>query len=66
MPTLYYKDAQKLGQKEFRACTAKGLSPYLPVLDDLVPAERMLQGMDLGVVQVPMEFLVGTRSRQRT
>ncbi|MCF2595540.1 BMP family ABC transporter substrate-binding protein [Pseudoflavonifractor phocaeensis] len=66
MPTLYYKDAQKLGQKEFRACTAKGLSPYLPVLDDLVPAERMFQGMDLGVVQVPMEFLVGTRSRQRT
>ena len=50
MPTLYYKDAQKLGQKEFRACTAKGLSPYLPVLDDRVPAERMLQGMDLGGV----------------
>ena len=66
MPTLYYKDAQKLAQKEFRACTAKGEYPYLPALDQFLPVERFNRGVSLGTVQIPMEFIAGTRTGGRT
>ena len=66
MPILYYKDAQKQAQKEFRACTSRGQHPYLPVLDDFIPAVRLNQGTDLGTLQIPMEFVVGTRTGGRT
>lgn len=60
MTTLYYKEAQKRAQKEFRACTSSGQYPYLPVLDEFLPKERMSGGVYMGVVQIPMEFIVGT------
>ena len=66
MPELYYKDAQKLAQKEYRSCVSKGIYPYLPVLDELVSQEQLAKGVDLGVMQVPAEFIVGTRSSGRT
>ncbi len=66
MPALYYRDAQKLGQKEFRACTARGQYPYLPALDQFVPADRLNRGVSLGHCQIPMEFIVGTRTAGRT
>jgi basic membrane lipoprotein Med (substrate-binding protein (PBP1-ABC) superfamily) len=66
MPSQYYKDALKLAQKDFRACTSRGEYPYLPVLDDFLPAERFGQGVDLGTVQIPMEMIVGTRTTGRT
>lgn len=66
MPVSYYRDAMKQAQKEFRACTAKGKYPYLPVLDDFVTSEKIGQGIDLGFAQVPMELLVGTKTGGRT
>ena len=66
MPEQYYKEALKAGQKEYRACIARGVSPVLPVLDDFVPEERVNLGISLGVVQVPAEFIVGTKTRGRT
>ena len=63
MSHLYYKDALKLGQKEFRSCTSKGQYPYLLALEDFVPAERINQGVDLGTIQIPMEFIVGGRGK---
>ena len=30
-----YKNALKSGQRAYRACVARGQSPYLAVLDDL-------------------------------
>ena len=65
MAEVYYKEAQKLGQREYRACVGKGKSPCLPVLDDFIPPERAAAGIDLGVVQIPTEFLVGVKSRSR-
>ncbi len=62
----YYGDAQKLAQKEFRRCIAAGEHPYPPVLDAFIPAEQMAGGVDLGLVQIPMEFIVGTRTQGRT
>lgn len=66
MPTLYYSDALKQGQREFRACVGRGEYPYLPVLDDFVSAERQAQGISLGLVTVPMELVVGTVNSGRT
>lgn len=66
MAKEYYEEAQKLAQKEYRACVAKGEPPYLPVLDELIPAERYTCCESLGIVQVPAEFIVGTKSAGRT
>ena len=66
MPDKYYRDAQRLGQKEQRACTTKGISPYLPVLDDIISPERSSRFSDMGIINVPAEFIVGTRTAGRT
>ena len=66
MPEQYYKEAQKLAMKEYRSCVSKGLSPILPVLDDFIPAEKLATGIRLGVIQIPAEFIVGTKTRART
>ena len=65
MSEAYYREALKLGQRESRACVSKGLSPCLPVLDDFISEERSMGGVDLGVVEIPTEFLVGTKTRGR-
>ena len=65
MADQYYKDAQKIGQKEYRACVAAGLSPSLPVLDELVTPEQVLRGVDLGIMQVPTEWIIGTKTASR-
>ena len=65
MAELYYKDALKLGQRDYRAHVARGESPCLPVLDDFIAPERSAAGIDLGIVAVPTAFLVGVKSRGR-
>ena len=60
-----YKEALKLGQKDYRAKTAKGESPYLPALDEIIPPERALTGIRLGVLQIPVWFIVGTKTSGR-
>lgn len=66
MPKLYYKEAQRRAQREFRACTSRGEYPYLPVLDDFVPRDQLNRGVDLGVLPIPVEFVVGTCTGVRT
>ena len=67
MPQDYYnyKEALKLGQKEYRARAAKGEEPYLPALDELIPPERSLTGLRLGVMQIPTWFIIGTKTKGR-
>lgn len=66
MPLICYRDALKRAQKEFRACTSNGEYPYLPVLDDFIPQEDLLHVSDLGVIQIPLELIRGTRTEGRT
>jgi len=65
MPELQYKEALKLGQKEYRACVSRGDDPYLPVLDEILAAVPTAGETDLGIRQIPAEFIVGTRSAGR-
>ena len=65
MPELYYKEALKQGKKEYRACISKGEYPYLPVLDEIL-ADRLPGGeRDLGITQIPTEFIAGTKTSGR-
>lgn len=66
MPELHYRDALKLGQKAYRASVSAGEYPYLPVLDDMISPERCVSGVDLGLVSIPAERIVGTKTRGRT
>ena len=54
-----------MAQKEYRACLSKGHSPCLPVLDDFLENSQIAGEMDLGLVQIPAEKIVGTKSRGR-
>ena len=65
MNEMYYKDALKLAQKEVRACEQQGKPTSLPVLDDIVSSSAISKGTDLGIVHVPAEFIIGTKTRGR-
>ncbi len=60
-----YKEALKLGQKNCKAKLSAEENPYLPVLDDIVPPEKSLTGTHLGVTQIPVWFIVGTKTAGR-
>jgi hypothetical protein len=62
MPEPQYREALKLGQKEYRACVSRGVYPYLPVLEELLPDRHVAGEQDLGYVQIPAELIVGTRN----
>ena len=66
MEKKFYKDALKLGQKEKRRLVSQGRYPYLPVLEEMVSKERLNSGIGLGIVNVPSEFFVGTKTEGRT
>lgn len=61
-----YAAALKKGQKCYRECVSKGEFPYLIVLDQMIPKERMYSGADQGLLQIPIEFIVGTKTAGRT
>ena len=60
-----YRNARKKGQKYIRQRVVRGLYPKLPVLDEILPGNRQMIGKDLGLVQVPLEWVVGTVSSAR-
>lgn len=61
-----YQKAQRLGQRDYREKMIAGQSPFLPVLDDIlrnVPVENQIP---LGLVDIPLSFVVGTKTAGRT
>jgi len=65
MLELHYPTALKLGQKEYRRRTLRGEYPYLPALDDMLTDQAGLATVSLGSVQIPAEFVVGTKTAGR-
>ena len=61
-----YAHAQKLGQKCYREATAHGASPYLPVLDELLEGADVDAQQNIGLTEVPLDMLVGTKTAGRT
>ena len=62
----YYQKAQKRGRQNYREKTLSGQSPYLPVLDDILQNTNVEQQIPLGVMEVPLHLVVGTKTAGRT
>lgn len=61
-----YKDALKLGEKEYRRAVSSGRYPYLPVLDTVLSGEGVLPQTDLGVMDIPLARVIGTKTEGRS
>lgn len=61
-----YSSALKAGQKEYRSRLMKGDYPYLPALDEILSYVKVEYEVSLGLCEVPLELIVGTRTRGRT
>lgn len=62
-----YEKAVKLGLKESASLQAQGRSPYPLVLDELLDVHAHMEGSQyIGLVDIPVERIVGTKSAGRT
>lgn len=60
-----YRKASTQARRYFRSCVAKGTYPYLQVLDDIVDSNDYITTVDLGVVSIPADQIVGTKTAGR-
>lgn len=60
-----YREALRMGQREASAAPAKNESATMPVLDDIIPTEKSSSGIHLGIEQIPMNLIVGTKTEGR-
>ena len=61
-----YSEALKLGKKEYHTQMLRGAKPTLPVLDDIIPERGDYSEVPLGLVQIPADQLVGTKTVGRS
>ena len=61
----WYSKALKLGQKDHRECVHKGRYPYPQVLDEILDDSMIAGRVDLGVIEIPTEKIVGTKTSGR-
>lgn len=62
----HYLRALKAGQKDHRQHIQNGTAPYLPVLDEILPAYTTTGEINLGMIEIPMERIAGTKTQGRT
>lgn len=60
-----YMDAKKLGDWAYRRAILFGRYPYLPALDDIIKPEDIQGENRLGVMEIPIEDIVGTKTSGR-
>ena len=61
-----YTQALRLGQREQKALLAAGKSPYPEVLDEVLGDLQTESIWEVGLVEIPVELIVGIRSAGRT
>lgn len=66
MSYVEYEKAQKAGLKAFKTAVSKGTNEYLPVLDEILEDVEIVGEVSLGLVQIPLERVVGTSNVGRT
>lgn len=66
MALLDYQGALKLGKKSYQEAVTKGRYPYLPVLDSILPFATIVSEEKLGIVEIPLSRIVGTKTQGRT
>ena len=60
-----YAKAQKLGKTAYRKALSKGEYPYLPALDEIVDHQSIRTEEPLGLVSIPLDQIVGTKTAGR-
>jgi len=65
MENTEYGQALKLGEKAYRNAVAKGEYPFLPALDDILKRVKIQAEEPLGVVDIPLDQIVGTKTAGR-
>ena len=66
MALIDYTKACKLGKKEYQYRMLRGLTPTLEVLDDIIPTKGTFSEVPLGLVQIPIDQIVGTKTGGRS
>lgn len=66
MSELDYQEAYKRGKKKQKKCISEGRFPYLPVLDEILESQEIKTEQKLGLMQIPLEYVVGTSTKSRT
>lgn len=61
-----YSQARRLAQKAYRQDMDARRNPYLQVLDEILPFVKTAGETDLGLVEIPLSRVVGTRTSGRT
>lgn len=65
MENQAYSRALKLGEKGYRNAVTRGEYPYLPALDDILACVNVYMEEKLGVVDIPLDQIVGTKTAGR-
>ena len=60
-----YRKACKRGKREVSDAVSHGRYPYLPALDDILGDTRGSGEVPVGVREIPMELVVGTKTKAR-
>lgn len=63
--TEEYNKALRMAQRDFRACVAQGRYPYLQVLDDILTNYDVEREQPLGLVNIPLDAIAGTKTDGR-
>lgn len=66
MSVADYERAYKLGKKEYQHRMLHGEDPGLPVLDNILPSKGLYSEVSLGIVEIPTEQIVGTKTNGRS
>ena len=66
MSAVDYSNAYKAGKKCYDSCMMWGRRATLEVLDEILPEKREYSEVSLGLVQIPIEQIVGTKTGGRS
>lgn len=66
MPYSDYVRASKIGKKDYQSKVLKGQLPTLEVLDDILHSTRDYHEVSLGLVNIPLNQIVGTKTSGRS
>ena len=60
-----FKAARKLGEEAVKAAEKQGISPYLPVLDDMPQIKECSAEVHVGLTELPLRRIVGNKEAGR-
>ena len=61
-----YRKALKLGKKDYQTRLLRGEKPILQVLDDILPNRSSYSESPIGLVQIPIDQIAGTKTVARS